>query len=31
VQIKTTTNPGTAILGDEFGFIETIKEYPNTL
>jgi hypothetical protein len=31
VQIKTTTNPGTAILGDEFGFIETIKEYPNTI
>jgi hypothetical protein len=31
VQIKTTTNPGTADLGDEFGFIETIKEYPNTL
>jgi len=31
VQIKTTTNPGTASLGDEFGFIETIKEYPNTL
>lgn len=31
VQIKTTTNPGSAILGDEFGFIETIKEYPNTL
>jgi len=30
-QIKTTTNPGSAILGDEFGFIETIKEYPNTL
>ena len=31
VQIKTSTNPGTASLGDEFGFIETIKEYPNTL
>ena len=31
VQIKTTTDPGTAILGDEFGFIETIKEYPKTL
>jgi hypothetical protein len=31
VQIKTDTNPGTASLGDEFGFIETIKEYPNTL
>ena len=31
VQIKTNTNPGTASLGDEFGFIETIKEYPNTL
>jgi hypothetical protein len=31
VQIKTTTNPGTASLGDEFGFIETVKEYPNTL
>lgn len=31
VQIKTTTNPGSAALGDEFGFIETIKEYPNTL
>jgi hypothetical protein len=31
VQIKTQTNPGTASLGDEFGFIETIKEYPNTL
>lgn len=31
VQIKTSTNPGTADLGDEFGFIETIKEYPNTL
>jgi T4-like virus Myoviridae tail sheath stabiliser len=31
VQIKTTTDPGTASLGDEFGFIETIKEYPNTL
>ena len=31
VQIKTATNPGTAALGDEFGFIETIKQYPNTL
>jgi hypothetical protein len=31
VQIKTTTNPGTAALGDEFRFIETIKEYPNTI
>jgi hypothetical protein len=31
VQIKTQTNPGTATLGDEFGFIDTIKEYPNTL
>jgi len=31
VQVKTDTNPGTASLGDEFGFIETIKEYPNTL
>jgi hypothetical protein len=31
VQIKTDTNPGTASLGDEFRFIETIKEYPNTL
>jgi hypothetical protein len=31
VQIKTDTNPGTASLGDEFGFIETIKEYPDTL
>ena len=31
VQIKTQTNPGTASLGDEFGFIDTIKEYPNTL
>ena len=31
VQIKTSTNPGTASLGDEFGFIETIKQYPNTL
>ena len=31
VQIKTSTNPGTAALGDEFGFLETIKEYPNTL
>lgn len=30
-QIKTTTNPGSAILGDDFGFIETIREYPNTL
>jgi hypothetical protein len=29
VQVQTTTNPGTATLGDEFGFIETIKEYPN--
>jgi hypothetical protein len=28
-QIKTTTNPGTAALGDEFGFLETIKEFPN--
>jgi hypothetical protein len=31
VQINTTTDPGTAILGDEFQFNETIKEYPNTL
>jgi len=31
VQIKTQTDPGTATLGDEFGFIDTIKEYPNTL
>jgi hypothetical protein len=31
VQIKTTTNPGTAALGDEFQFNEIIKEYPNTL
>ena len=31
VQIKTQTDPGTASLGDEFGFIETIKEYPDTL
>ena len=31
VQIKTQTDPGTAKLGDEFGFIDTIKEYPNTL
>ena len=31
VQIKTQTDPGTASLGDEFGFIETIKEYPKTL
>jgi hypothetical protein len=31
VQIKTTTNPGTATLGDEFQFNEIIKEYPNTL
>jgi len=31
VQIKTQTNPVAASLGDEFGFIETIKEYPNTL
>ena len=31
VQIKTSTNPGNAIFGDDFGFIETIKEYPNTL
>ena len=31
VQIKTETDPGTATLGDEFGFIDTIKEYPNTL
>lgn len=30
-QIKTTTNPGSAALGDNFGFIEAIKEYPNTL
>ena len=29
VQIQTTTNPGDATLGDEFGFLETIKEYPN--
>ena len=29
VQVKTTTNPGTASLGDEFGFIETIKQFPN--
>jgi hypothetical protein len=31
VQVKTTTNPGTATLGDEFQFNEIIKEYPNTL
>ena len=31
VQIKTQTDPGTASLGDEFGFIDIIKEYPNTL
>jgi len=31
VQIKTSTNPGTASLGDEFGFLETTKVYPNTL
>jgi hypothetical protein len=31
VQVKTTTNPGTAALGDEFQFNEIIKEYPNTL
>jgi hypothetical protein len=31
VQIKTSTNPVSANLGDDFGFIETIKEYPNTL
>lgn len=29
VQIQTTTNPGDATLGDEFRFLETIKEYPN--
>jgi hypothetical protein len=29
VQINTTTDPGTAILGDEFQFDETIKEFPN--
>ena len=29
VQVQTTTNPGNATLGDEFGFLETIKEYPN--
>ena len=29
VQIQTRTTPNTAILGDEFGFIETIKEFPN--
>jgi hypothetical protein len=31
VQIKTSTNPGTASLGDEFRFLETTKVYPNTL
>ena len=31
VQIKTQTDPVTASLGDEFGFIDTIKVYPNTL
>ena len=31
VQIKTSTDPGTASLGEEFTFIETTKEYPNTL
>jgi len=29
VQIQTRTNPNTAVMGDEFGFIETIKEFPN--
>ena len=29
VQIQTRTDPGTASLGDEFGFLETIKEFPN--
>ena len=29
VQVQTSTNPGNAALGDEFGFLETIKEYPN--
>ena len=31
VQVTTTTDPGNAILGDEFQFSDTIKEYPNTL
>ena len=29
VQINTTADPGTAILGDEFQFNDTISEYPN--
>ena len=31
VQIVTQTDPGTATLGEEFGFKETVKEYPRTL
>ena len=31
VQIKTSTNPVSANLGDDFGFTETVKQYPNTL
>jgi hypothetical protein len=29
VQINTTTDPRTAVLGDEFQFNDTISEYPN--
>lgn len=29
VQINTTTDPGTASLGEEFTFLDNIKEYPN--
>jgi hypothetical protein len=31
VQVKTQSDPGNASLGEEFTFIETTKEYPNTL
>lgn len=31
VQVMTTSNPNTAKPTDNFGFIETIKEYPKTL
>jgi hypothetical protein len=29
VQVNTTTDPGNAILGNEFQFNDTISEYPN--
>ena len=31
VNIKTTTNPTNALIDDEFGFAETIKQFPDTL